>query len=284
MTIQPRDAMMYHIARYEGLYGDSPSDPGNQFDGRIVGTMRGVTPAIAQHHFGLSAALITPEFMKREITLLVAGDIALENFYKGWFDSLLWHACTDVGLDFGWGTGPGQAVKSTERDFLGLANADYRFDPTSIAAWAARSNDVEKMVRGYFDVRERFYDLICNHNNDLWQFRQGWRNRSLSMLPGTEWWAMWEGAPAASIIKSADAAPSIIIPRLLSRGMMGAEVRQLQDALVTLSYLSRPDLVGGYGTFGPRTDTAVRKFQSDKHLDVDGWVGSATRTALGIVT
>lgn len=277
----PRQAMMYHVACYEGLYGDTAADAMNHFDGRIVGTMRGVTPAAAQMHFKVPASEITPEFMQTRVTLEVAGDIAKQHFYDGWFSPLVWNACCDVALDFGWGTGPGQAVKSTERDFLGLDNADFKFDPRSIAAWAARvdRDGVEKMVRAYFDVRENFYDLICDRNETLRQFRQGWRNRSLSMLPGTEWWELWNGGDVEAAIARADARLSNPLPRVVSKGMYGADVKRIQLALIGMGYL--PD-GSADGAFGPKTDEAVRKLQADKGLTVDGWVGGQTRAALGL--
>ena len=50
MAPTPREAMMYHVACYEGLHEDTAADAMNHFDGRIVGTMR-VSPAAAQMHF-----------------------------------------------------------------------------------------------------------------------------------------------------------------------------------------------------------------------------------------
>ena len=61
-----------------------------------------------------------------------------------------------------------------------------------------------------------------------------------------------------------------------SRGSRGEEVRRLQTSLRSLGYLDdEPD-----GVFGPRTDGAVRAFQRDHRLTVDGKVGDATRGAL----
>ncbi|MEN8238723.1 MAG: peptidoglycan-binding protein [Actinomycetota bacterium] len=64
--------------------------------------------------------------------------------------------------------------------------------------------------------------------------------------------------------------------RVLFRGLHGADVRSLQMALVDLGYA-----VGEIdGRFGPRTEAAVKAFQSDFGLDVDGLVGRATKTAI----
>lgn len=63
----------------------------------------------------------------------------------------------------------------------------------------------------------------------------------------------------------------------LRQGDSGDVVRWLQWYLYKTGYLKESDIDG---SFGPTTDTAVRKFQTDKKLDVDGLVGSGTREAL----
>lgn len=66
--------------------------------------------------------------------------------------------------------------------------------------------------------------------------------------------------------------------RTLSKGMEGEDVKQLQKDLITLGY----DLGkwGADGDFGEDTDKAVRAFQKDKKLTVDGIVGNNTFNAL----
>jgi len=60
-------------------------------------------------------------------------------------------------------------------------------------------------------------------------------------------------------------------------GDKGDEVEMLQQRLVDLKYTS----VGKVdGSFGPKTDGAVREFQKDNKLTVDGVVGSKTWAAL----
>ncbi|MFB2920615.1 peptidoglycan-binding protein [Aerosakkonema funiforme] len=65
--------------------------------------------------------------------------------------------------------------------------------------------------------------------------------------------------------------------RLQQPFMQGEDVRQLQEALIKAGYQVDTD-----GIFGPATDKAVRKFQQDKNLTVDGVVGMQTLTALGL--
>lgn len=63
----------------------------------------------------------------------------------------------------------------------------------------------------------------------------------------------------------------------LSEGDSGNNVKWLQWYLCKLGYLTTSDIDG---SFGPTTLAAVKKFQTDKSLVVDGLVGSGTRSAL----
>jgi peptidoglycan hydrolase-like protein with peptidoglycan-binding domain len=62
----------------------------------------------------------------------------------------------------------------------------------------------------------------------------------------------------------------------LKKGMKGNRVAAVQTKLAKLGYDPGP----ADGLFGAKTDTAVRKFQSDKSLAVDGVVGNQTVAAL----
>ena len=64
---------------------------------------------------------------------------------------------------------------------------------------------------------------------------------------------------------------------LLVYGSTGASVKALQKALDANGAKLTVD-----GIFGPRTESAVKAFQSKHHLTVDGIVGPATWKALGI--
>jgi len=62
------------------------------------------------------------------------------------------------------------------------------------------------------------------------------------------------------------------LPPLLGPGATGDSVRWLQDGLATLGLLSGP----ANGEFGAPTQQAVRAFQLEEALPVDGWVGPLT--------
>ena len=59
----------------------------------------------------------------------------------------------------------------------------------------------------------------------------------------------------------------------LSHGMEGEEVRQLQEALITLGYLKG----SADGVYGNKTENAVRKFQKKNKLSADGLAGVKTK-------
>ena len=63
----------------------------------------------------------------------------------------------------------------------------------------------------------------------------------------------------------------------LSVGTQGHEVASVQRLLVAYGYA-----VDVSGSYGPETEAAVRRYQSDNGLVVDGWVGAQTSRALGI--
>ncbi|PLR66823.1 L,D-transpeptidase family protein [Bacillus sp. UMB0893] len=64
----------------------------------------------------------------------------------------------------------------------------------------------------------------------------------------------------------------------LKKGNRGSDVKVLQQLLTSRGYSTK----GIDGIFGNNTDQAVRKFQRDKKLSVDGIVGPATRKALSM--
>jgi peptidoglycan hydrolase-like protein with peptidoglycan-binding domain len=61
----------------------------------------------------------------------------------------------------------------------------------------------------------------------------------------------------------------------LARGSSNPAVKELQKALIEAGYGIKAD-----GVFGAKTEEAVREFQSDNDLDVDGIVGPDTWAAL----
>jgi chitosanase len=82
---------------------------------------------------------------------------------------------------------------------------------------------------------------------------------------------------AAAPLRVSAAAPSEATLQLQTPPMQGDDVRALQQALSNAGIKVTVD-----GAFGTSTDAAVRQFQRQKGLTVDGVVGPATRSALGL--
>lgn len=78
--------------------------------------------------------------------------------------------------------------------------------------------------------------------------------------------------------KGTPSKPAFSSGQNLKKGSRGNDVVQLQQLLTSRGYSTK----GIDGIFGNHTDQAVRKFQKDKKLSVDGIVGPATRKALSM--
>ena len=68
--------------------------------------------------------------------------------------------------------------------------------------------------------------------------------------------------------------------RILKKGMDGSDVIIMQKRLVELGYFVGK--TGVDGKFGPATQTALKKFQADKGIAVDGICGPVTWSKLGV--
>jgi peptidoglycan hydrolase-like protein with peptidoglycan-binding domain len=65
----------------------------------------------------------------------------------------------------------------------------------------------------------------------------------------------------------------------LEKGETGPEVLQLQKALVKTGHLKQSDMNTGPGTFGPKTEAALKSFQADHGVEAIGRYGPKTRAA-----
>jgi N-acetylmuramoyl-L-alanine amidase len=89
-------------------------------------------------------------------------------------------------------------------------------------------------------------------------------------------------APSPALLTTAAAARGTVTapPPGLREGDKGPKVKQLQDALVKLKYMTAAQVATGPGIFGPKTEAAVKKFQADKKLPTTGFYGELTHAAL----
>ena len=66
----------------------------------------------------------------------------------------------------------------------------------------------------------------------------------------------------------------------LQHGSRGEQVKQLQNALVKLKFMTQAQMNTGPGIFGPRTEAALRHFQRNRGLVADGIYGPKSQAAL----
>jgi len=84
-----------------------------------------------------------------------------------------------------------------------------------------------------------------------------------------------EGQDHCTVSNFSDIDTLLATSGLLEQGSTGTAVTQLQQALFVLGF----DPEGVDGAFGPRTEGAVRAFQDERGLQIDGVVGGQTRSA-----
>lgn len=82
----------------------------------------------------------------------------------------------------------------------------------------------------------------------------------------------------ASTVTPQPSKPAFANGTSLTKGSRGSNVKELQRLLTSKGY----DTKGIDGFFGQNTERAVRQFQKDRSLTVDGIVGLATKKALGM--
>lgn len=85
-------------------------------------------------------------------------------------------------------------------------------------------------------------------------------------------------APVSQPVSSGGSSSGIASSKWPCKGWTGAEVKRIQQALIDKGYSCGS--CGVDGSFGKDTDAAVRKFQSDNGLEVDGIVGTQTQSKL----
>lgn len=102
-------------------------------------------------------------------------------------------------------------------------------------------------------------------------------NSSIYGYGRPRWWYA-TGAAIETNDDQTPETPQTPVVAVLRRGSQGEAVRQLQENLIKLGYSCGPD--GADGDYGANTVAAVKQFQKDNNLDVDGEAGSMTQAAI----
>lgn len=195
----PRQELADAIDMFEGGYQDNTADLINWVNGRMVGTMRGVSPPALALHRGVDIDTLTPEIM-RTVTADEAASIGERHYYFGTgLDRLAWGPATASIVDHGWGSGPRQAVLFAQR--LAGVPDDGVVGPITIGAYrdAVAAKGWEAATRHALAQRLVFYSaIIASH--PAWEiYRVGWTWRANWFSPDNpKWWGKWTELKAAA--------------------------------------------------------------------------------------
>jgi len=187
-----REFLRDYIETWEGGLSLDPDDTGNWF------AARGCAPALIGSKYGVTGAALaayrnSPNVSAQDIACLTIGEavrIGERLYYRApHIDLLPWDAVTASLLDFGWGAGPGQAVRLFQR-MLGVAD-DGQIGPVTIASHEKyiASYSVERAARRWQAARDDFYRSIVKKRPKNAKYLRGWIRRSAYFAPGTAWWA-----------------------------------------------------------------------------------------------
>lgn len=140
-------------------------------------------------------------------------------------------------------------------------------------------------IKNYIDVRRSW---LANHSIQILQLTV-YRMDLFKRIAQTDNWDLSLPFTVRGLVIDDDT----VVPTIASTGipqsrllfltrppMTGADVREVQMALVAKGF--NVGDFGPDGVFGPATDASVRAFQQQNNLRVDGIVGSATRSMLGL--
>ena len=233
-----------HVLIHEGGWSDHPKDPGGA-------TMKGVTLAVFRRHYGADQ---TKQNL-HDIT-----DEQLQNIYKtGYWDKC---KCDDLppGVDYAVfdaavNSGPGRSAKWLQAA-VGAAQ-DGAIGPNTLGK--IDQNDPINVTNNMCDQRLRFLKSLSNWKT----FGKGWGRRV-------------EGVRATATVMAGGALPEVEVEEPFEttrNGSKGEWVKRLQGALG----------ISADGVFGNQTESALKAWQDDHGLEVDGIAGRNTYRVLGLI-
>lgn len=241
------ETSLLFVLAHEGGFADHPLDTGGA-------TMKGVTLMTFRRYFGAG---------KTVQELKDISHAQLERIYRIGY----WNPCggdsLPLGLDyavfdFGVNSGPGRAVKTLQQ--AAGATVDGGFGHGTMAKVEAAS--AIDLINKVCDSRLAFLKGL----NTFSAFGRGWAARVNSVR--THALAMHAETVAGARVPAGDN-----MLTTLEAGANGPLVEKLQAALG----------IEVDGDFGPGTESAVKVFQQEHRLVVDGIVGRSTWRALGLM-
>ncbi|RWZ59032.1 peptidase [Halobacillus fulvus] len=121
-----------------------------------------------------------------------------------------------------------------------------------------------------------FFLVSPDGRTALWQVDEKWRKvAAIGKRLGFRWGGDWKSFPDYPHLEWNGRKRSAVV----RRGDSGSRVKDVQQRLIRMGYsLGR---YGADGRFGPITESAVRQFQEDHAIEIDGIVGPETWQFLG---
>jgi len=161
--------------------------------GRVIGTMRGVTPATYAQFQGRSVYSLDEQQMQA-ISEDEAVEVGLKLYYVApGIDQLPWGPITAILVDMGWGSGPETAIKFIQRRIR--CSADGVVGPEMIDAWNKwiETQGVAKAATDFANWKIAAYQADVAKNPEQRKWLQGWINRANYFKPENwAWWKKWE--------------------------------------------------------------------------------------------
>lgn len=234
-------------------------------------------PRLAQPDFGL-------DHDRPFIRLLreAGDDPVMQRVQDAFFDRVYWRPATASAATLGIRSPLGTAVV-----YDGRVHGSWprMRDRTNEQHGAIAALGEQAWVRAYVGVRR---DWLANHSIEVLR-RTVYRMEAFERMFADEAWDLPLPLRVRGVLvdESVLAAPVPVRAsaevgeerhlRLRSPMMQGDDVRAVQAALAASGAEIEPD-----GLYGPTTEAAVVAFQRSSDLTVDGIVGPATRSALGL--
>jgi len=217
----------------------------------------------------------------RDLLRQAGDDPVMQTVQDAFFDRVYWNPSEQAANTIGIQTPLGVAVVYDSR----VHGSWPAMRDRTMNRFGSVNNLGETLwVTRYVEVRR---DWLANHSNTLLR-RTVYRMDAFNSLIGDGNWNLnlpldirgvriTEAVLGHRPIRVSAQDEEERLLRLRNPRMRGDDVRDLQRALVNAGLNVDLD-----GVFGTETEAAVRQFQSQKGMVVDGIVGPATRAALGL--
>ncbi|MFB2978541.1 peptidoglycan-binding protein [Microseira sp. BLCC-F43] len=205
-------------------------------------------------------------------------DPVMQDVQDAFFDRVYWNPSVKNAENMGIQTALGVAVVY---DSVVHGSWQLMRDRTLNQGTVATLGE-QSWIKSYIDIRREW---LANHRITLLR-KTVYRMDSFKQLIANQKWDLTlplmvrglvisEETLIKSLRMSGDDVESMRLLQLRQPFMRGEDVREVQQALRKAGFNIEVD-----GIFGSNTDTAVKQFQQNQGLRVDGIVGQATRTAL----